>query len=412
MKKYMKSLFVFLFGFMVAWVVGYYFTSPKYDFVLPDQNVTIYAENDIVKNVPETFLEKYFSPWTSSNEIEVSVMTDFLKTLPNAEFYNGQGEKFNVEFYNELIKNSNFENYSKAFYNGIVIKQSDLRFLPTATHLYKHPSNSTFGFPFDRIAYSSLYPNTPVKILHTSLDGKFNLVQSYMEEIGWIDASSIRTINKDMMKQVMSNKFMVSTIEPLFGFDKTKFAVGTLFPIMNKSPVYATKKGWQQMDKTHLTPYPLQFSQKQISEIANVIKTPYAWGGINGTGRDCSQTLQDLFSVFGVHIPRNTKDQAETLRSIDVSKMTPIEKEQAIIKDGIPFETILYLKGHAMLYIGTNEMGKPLVYHSIWGYKDYTIFLKETRQVLGKTSVTDLDYHNTFAPPLLDRIEKILFVVD
>ena len=40
----------------------------------------------------------------------------------------------------------------------------------------------------------------------------------------------------------------------------------------------------------------------------------YGWGGIDG-GRDCSSTIKDLLTPFGIWLPRDSKDQYRRRRS-------------------------------------------------------------------------------------------------
>ena len=39
-----------------------------------------------------------------------------------------------------------------------------------------------------------------------------------------------------------------------------------------------------------------------------------------------------------------------------------------ILEQGMPFLTLIWMKGHIMLYIG-NEHGRALVFHEFWGIK-------------------------------------------
>ncbi len=46
-----------------------------------------------------------------------------------------------------------------------------------------------------------------------------------------------------------------------------------------------------------------------IAESSKFLGVPYLWGGISAAGCDCSGLVRTLFSVFGIDLPRDTKDQ-------------------------------------------------------------------------------------------------------
>jgi hypothetical protein len=69
--------------------------------------------------------------------------------------------------------------------------------------------------------------------------------------------------------------------------------------------------------------------------------------------------------------------------------MTLEEKEEAIIQEGIPFETLLYKKGHILLYLGLYD-GKIAVLHNAWGVKTMRNGI-EGRKIIGKTVISSLN---------------------
>ena len=54
-----------------------------------------------------------------------------------------------------------------------------------------------------------------------------------------------------------------------------------------------------------------------------LIGTPYLWGGKSGFGFDCSGFVQNLFSTFGVNLPRDAHQQYEVLNAIDPESAKP-----------------------------------------------------------------------------------------
>lgn len=59
-----------------------------------------------------------------------------------------------------------------------------------------------------------------------------------------------------------------------------------------------------------------QFSQKFLN-------LPYIWGGRTSFGYDCSGFVQMLYRQIGILLPRDAKDQIQSLRAIPMDALTP-----------------------------------------------------------------------------------------
>lgn len=49
-------------------------------------------------------------------------------------------------------------------------------------------------------------------------------------------------------------------------------------------------------------------------------------------------------------------------------KASPSGKESIIKDEGVPFATLLWLRGHITLYIGEYK-GEPVMFHNVWGVR-------------------------------------------
>ncbi|MCB9530291.1 MAG: C40 family peptidase [Myxococcales bacterium] len=94
----------------------------------------------------------------------------------------------------------------------------------------------------------------------------------------------------------------------------------------------------------------------------------YGWGG-GGGGVDCSRFLMDLFSQFGLELPRFSAVQAHAGSfSIDVSSATESDKLRVLDAANRRGVVLLHFPGHIMLYLGRDAGGEPKALHSFAEY--------------------------------------------
>jgi hypothetical protein len=143
--------------------------------------------------------------------------------------------------------------------------------------------------------------------------------------------------------------------------------------------------------KETATAKPLKLTNVNIAKLANeLINEPYGWGGLY-QNRDCSSLTKDIFAPFGIWLPRNSIDQAkEGGTFIEFQDLSPEEKESMILKQGIPYLTLLWRRGHIMLYIG-NYQGKPLIFHNIWGVRTKDLLGRVGQRIVGHAAITTLN---------------------
>ena len=99
--------------------------------------------------------------------------------------------------------------------------------------------------------------------------------------------------------------------------------------------------------------------------------------------------IRDLFTPFGLWLPRNSKEQAEAGRFISIRNLSPAEKEAQIIRQGMPWRTLLWTPGHIMLYIGVHQ-GQPLIFHNFWSIRTQDADGNKGKLIVGQAAVTTL----------------------
>jgi hypothetical protein len=120
-----------------------------------------------------------------------------------------------------------------------------------------------------------------------------------------------------------------------------------------------------------------------------MIGEPYGWGGLYGN-RDCSSMTRDFFAVFGIWLPRHSEDQVKEAGTyIDLQGLSPEQKEKMILEKGVPYLSLLWRKGHVMLYIGQKD-GRALIFHNIWGIRTKDLQGREGRKIIGQAVITTL----------------------
>ncbi len=304
-------------------------------------------------------------------------------------------------YYHALIKNSSWQNYPNAGWKAITTQITNLRLMPTARPAYSSDKPGD-GFPFDRLQQTSLPPNTPIYVHHQSNDRAWLLVQSPLAW-GWLKAGKAARMNSAQSEQWTASKLLAITRDESVVLDMEgryvfKASMGVVLPLVGKrkglwmaliaSPDYKGRAVLQtaRLDQQTAAPFPLPLSSSNVSRLADgLMGQNYGWGGLFGN-RDCSAALRDIFAPFALWLPRNSFDQAHKGgRFYDLSGLDPAEKKEAILNDGIPFLTLVWMKGHIMLYIGAWQ-GEPLVLHNIWGVRT-----NNGGGIIGRTVITTLE---------------------
>ena len=320
--------------------------------------------------------------------------------------YGENKKKHSAEWLEKLQQNASLENYPNALHLAITTRNTNLRMLPTQRpHFYK-PDGDSSGWPFDNLQISSVAANTPVFVCHLSTDKAWALVETYFT-FGWIPAEDCARVDDKFIKTWESGRYAVIIKDQTSVFDTDdnfclKASIGHIFPLVNEMPekleilIAATDKnnyavikhGFVSLQAAALKPLP--FNYLNAVKIANeLIDQPYGWGGLYGN-RDCSAMTKDFFIPFGIWLPRHSEDQVKEVGTyINLQGLDPEQKEKVILEKGIPYLSLLWRKGHIMLYIGELN-DRALIFHNIWGLKTRDFRGREGRKIIGKAVITTL----------------------
>ncbi|GAA8573823.1 SH3 domain-containing C40 family peptidase [Helicobacter pylori] len=383
------------------------------------------------ENLKESYLKAWYSPWldakVKSNKKEVFWI---LKEMNKSTGY-GEDLKPNAKAFNdELIKSMDIAHYPSAKIKAVVVRDSDVRAVPTNKPYYL----SQKGYPFDRYQNSLIFQGTPVLITHFNLDKTYAHIQSSFV-YGWIKVSDLAYMRDKDIELLTKIKNYVMPIKdkiPLYtdyGDFYTDARVGELFALIPQSQNASQNpqkkelkaygflkdaKGYATLqsvilDEKDFFVFPKAFTSENMAYfIDTMLGQKYGWGGLLGN-RDCSAFTRDSFANFGILLPRNSYAQSRYANNyVDLSSMKAKEKEDYILKNATPFGTLIYLKGHIMLYLGAYNH-QAIVAHSIWSVQTQKHF-KTLSHKIGGVVITSLwlaeEHNGAFSKKklLIDRV--------
>ncbi|NBV42957.1 peptidase P60 [bacterium] len=324
-------------------------------------------------------------------------------------------------------------NYPSRIAPAITITQTNLRIVPTVRPFFRSFDLPGEGYPFDYNQESGVQAMTPLLVTHVSQDMAWVLVETAdlsgwlpVQDIAWIDEDQIRRIENRPLVAVVRDEFPLLDTNGQFVLTAR---IGALFPVINESDrdyrIWIIKRntdGRAVFEETVLTKQqaqskPVPLTPQNLAQLGNqMMGQNYGWGDILGN-RDCSSMLQDLMAPFGIWLPRNGNDQGRAGGYyFSLKHLSPEDKEKTIVQNGVPFLTLLWLKGHIMLYVGPSDTGQALVFHNIWGIRTRDLRGAEGRYILGKAMVTTLSPGRTvpFADPdgdILKRLEGMTMLM-
>ncbi len=431
------------------------------------QDLTVYADKAGADEVlvdterqrsdMERFFTRFFMPW-ELKRAGLSAKEAFwgMNTYNPDKGYIENLRPFPRERWDELVKNSNARAYAGPagpVRYAITVKNTALRLMPTLSPYFRYPRLGGEGYPFDYFQNSALWVGTPVAIIHTSRDGGWVFLQTRIAT-GWVPVEHVALVDESFRKTwrnaafaaVLEDKTPLRHATP----DKSENLpvpvtahIGVVLPLApagradeNLRVLFPERggHGWARAATAELTPeqaaeMPLPLTRAALARVGNrMMGQPYGWGGMY-EDRDCSATTRDLFTPFGVWLPRNSADQARWGRQVTVTGLPAQEKEAQIMAQGVPFMSLVKMKGHVGLYVGTYELDGnpvPVMFHNVWGVR---VLLdengrpleeggrggrssREGRAVIGKAVVTSLrpgaELPSVSTPDsLLDRIDGL-----
>ena len=359
-----------------------------------------------------------------------SLVADFYKTLSDIMekgFYTAAGVRDGQDFIDAAKRNMDLSGVVAGIAPryGLVVHYTSQRFLPTKGGLYLQKDD----FDFDQLQNSALDVGTPVAVVHTSADGLWYYVLTAISD-GWVEARDVALGDIHQVKEFAEDKDFVVVIKPkadiflneamtgyydyvrmgvrlpLSGVDAGRVTVN--IPVMDSEGKLAVKEAYMNEEDIH--PGFLAYTARNIYKQAlTMLNEPYGWGDMYGE-QDCSRFLQMVFATAGIILPRDSKDQAQVsgVASSFDEKSDVNTKIAAILKAPCA-NTLLAMKGHIMLYLGTIN-GKPYAIHDTTGFKQI-VDKKEVTHAIDRVIISDLSLgEGTQNGSLLRRLTRTVTI--
>lgn len=361
----------------------------------------------------------YFGPWDRDGAKFLAEQVFWFETRYGA--VRGWGENLKplpADHVSGLVALADRPGYpSRPARKAISVKACSLRALPTDRPFFEDPSKAGEGFPFDYLQNTSIHPFTPLLVTHASRDGAWLLVEAPFA-VGFVRPECLAYVDEVWAHRLRKSAFATPQADGVpvrDGAGRTLALVdmGTLVPVVGDGSSIPVRGADERAVFTAgpaegLSPWPLPPTPRTAAELGSRMSgKPYGWGGLFGA-RDCSSLTRDLMTAVGIWLERNSGDQALAGTVVDLADLPPKEKERRIIERGVPFFSLLSMKGHVMLYIG-ERAGRPVAFHAVWGVRTREADGRDGRIVIGKAAVTTLTpgaEHPESRGPGLDLLSK------
>lgn len=400
--------------------------EPKELSTLP-QNANYYLPQDLLefpqidsKALQKDYLQKFFAPWLQAKpNPNIDEVFWIRQSLLKSRGWGENLKPYSLEDGQRILDSMQLDLYPSANKKAIIVRNTHIRAVPSVLPKFSKRD----GYPFDRWQNSLIFSGTPVLVSHYDSSRRFAHIESAFV-YGWVEARDVAFVSEEDAKRIMSwesyitpNRDNIALLDSQKHF-VTEARLGQIFALKTKSQdmyeIYVVLRqdngnariSTLKVKSQDFLPFPSAFDQSLVADfLTQLMGRAYGWGGLYEE-RDCSALVRDIFAHNGIFLPRNSKTQAfYGKNSIDLSKMSPKDKEAYIIANATPFYTILWLQGHIMIYLGHTQ-GKAIVAHSAWSVTSG----KRYENMLGGVVITTLhigeEYNSSFrrSKTMLERI--------
>lgn len=347
--------------------------------------------------------------------------------------YLENGERAIQEDFDRMIENTQNPDAkeNQAVLYGIATKRTHLRALPTDEALLDSPSDPDT----DNQYLVGIRVNEPVVITSKSKDGKYYLAKNVCCS-GWIPSDCVAIckdkeewltawdIDNEDALVVWGDKVYTEYSNAGKETSELMLTMGTVLrladdvnpndltdlraaynnhvvwmPVRNEDGSYSKKLTLISESEAVFEGY-LPLTKQNIAKVAlSSLGNVYGWGG-SLNSEDCSGYMRNIYKCFGFELARNTTWQTSMpMAKVDMKNMA--KEERIKMLDGLTIGTILYISGHEMMYLGSDN-GKYYVISAVG-----TIMQPENpkvRQRICSVAINTLDVKRANGNTWLDEL--------
>jgi hypothetical protein len=358
------------------------------------------------------FRDRFFKPWHRTGpKHSADLVFSGLEKYRSKTLYGENNLPLLPDFLDIMARQSQPGAYPLLHQPAITVTHASIRVFPTHKPVFFGPLQPGRGFPFDQMQNSLVPAGTPLLITHESQDRLWALVETdwvagwvRQQEIARVDTAFMAAYSAHPLAGFRADQVPVTRRDgpPLFSgrvgmalpmkdhLSENGF-VTVLAPARNHLGNAELLGAWVPANQIHPLPFPA--TPENFTGILNALMgQTYGWGGLF-ENRDCSALIQDVFAGFGIPLPRNSGDQAESGNFISLKGLSGQEKQSLIREQAVPLLTLLYMPGHIMLYLGHDPVSdSAVVCHAMWGVTTRPFFSAQTgRRIIGRTVITSLE---------------------
>lgn len=349
--------------------------------------------------------KRFFRPWDLEKPLDSKQAFWGVGLLKKERVFGETNRMLSDSDREKIVHNVNRAAYPNRNQKAVTVRNTHLRAMPAHKPLFYDPALPGEGYPFDYFQNSALHAGTPLWVTHQSHDLAWLHVEAPFAS-GWVrqqdaayaDESFQNTYRTAPLATPIRDDLTLSSDGEYLGTVK----IGALYPIEEPDGQGLTllipakdenhNAVWRRATVTDsdFAAFPLKATYRNLSEIAGgILGENYGWGGMY-FNRDCSSFLRDIFTPFGIWLPRNSLAQAKNAGTfIPMEGLSPEEKKTLISEAAEPYLTLLWMPGHIMLYLG--DYGDEMrIMHDFWGVRTRDLLGNEGRHVVGKAAITTL----------------------
>ena len=366
----------------------------------PEQIIQFNAENVItLGDMSEGELTLYeLGDTISGSRVRELVNGVSSPSEPSECYLNGRPTT--QEYWEKLEKKLNSENIPDTVQirYGFSTARSSLRIYPSTDFIGEDKEDRFY----DLMVMSEYMPFQPLAVVHETADGEWYYVL-FDGFGGWVQKKYVALCDsrEEWLERSEPEDFLVVTGRELrLQYDEKCRALsnqlipmGTKLPLVKRTDAprfindrdtagcYIVKLPVRGNDGRITDRYSLisekedvhigylEYTSKNVVDLAmKRYGDRYGWAGL-GYSNDCSGITDEIFRCFGIKLPRVSSQigAVNAVKNYDVTGYTDEEKLELL--KTVPAGTVLYIRGHIMIYLGMKE-GTPFCISAAGTYYD------------------------------------------